>query len=208
MFRLSQFFLSLSMFFLATLNSQSALAQEEEDIRDAYFGIGYTRFEFKNLPDDPRDNWTSGTHFILGTYITEYVRAEIRVGYGLDDEKVSVARVDRNGDVVRVDEMTVSVNKYYSGYFGGEYPATDYLAVYGLVGITHFDGEVKDRSTQAFPDIPDTLIDSSFGVSYVLGAHVRIIENFRAYMDYGRLHTDTATDIDTQQWNMGVSYAF
>jgi hypothetical protein len=162
----------------------------------AYAGIAFTQFELKNVPGgSARDVKSDGIILNVGTYITDFFKAELRTGFGQDDN-------------IMAPGLTGGVNYFLSGYLGAEYPVTEYMALYAMFGFTHLAATADKETPGSYPEIPSDMVDSSFSPSFLLGGSVRIYKNLHAFLDYGRLHADSITGIDTKDLNFGVKYEY
>ncbi|MBK8969982.1 MAG: outer membrane beta-barrel protein [Hahellaceae bacterium] len=181
--------LGLAMSFALT-----ATAGVKDDV--AYAGIAVTQLEIKNVQKgNASDTKSNAGTLNFGTYITDYFKAEFRMGFGGQEKEIAPG-------------LSASIDQYYSGYFGAEYPVTDYMALYGMFGFTHLVATANKVNPSAYPVIPGDLVESSFSPSFLLGGSVRIYKKFHFFMDYGRLHADSLTAIDTKDLNFGVRYEY
>lgn len=176
---------------LASLTGVASAADENT----AFFAVSGTEYEIKNLPGAPADSKMPGFSLHLGTYITQYARTELRLGYGL-------------GDVAVPGGLTATVDDYFSWYIGPEYPVTDYLRIYGLFGFSHLGSSASRTEPGSFDTLPDSLVDSSFSMSTAIGFSVRVWRDFHTFLDYGRLHADSITSVDIKQLNLGLRYEY
>ncbi len=176
---------------------------EKEDVY--YTGIGWTQLDFENILSN-RQATASAATFIFGSYITDYVKTEVRAGFGIDTTETTVSNTpDATGQKPFVE---VSLDYYASWYMGAQYPATEYMQFHALFGLTHMIGKVDYPDSEQQRVLPEDLTDSSFSVSYLLGVDIRLYQDFWAGLEFGRLHKDTLTDIRTYQMSATLKYEF
>ncbi len=187
---------AIALALLALLLQYPTSAQAGVKDNVAYAGLILTQFEYKNLPDGNEGGVKSeGFSLAFGTYITDYFKAEFRAGFGQDDNPLAPG-------------LTGGINQSYSGYLGGEYPVTEYMALYALFGFTNVVATAERVTPGSYPLVPGDLVESSFSASYLLGGSVRVYKNIHAFIDYGRLHADSLTGLDTKNLNFGLKYEY
>ncbi|WP_020406742.1 porin family protein [Hahella ganghwensis] len=188
---------------MLTLSTQAGAEVSKEDL--TYIGVNWTQLEFERILGHRKGTAYAGT-LVLGTYITDYVKTEFRAGLGVSDDEInSSTRTDAFG---QQEYISIGVEDYYSWYMGAQYPATDYMTVFAQFGFTHMIGKVEYPDPDQPRRLPDDLTDSSFSMSYILGADIRIYGDFWGTLEYGRLHRDSITDIRTNQMSAGIKYEF
>lgn len=179
---------------LFTFGSFDAMAGVKDDV--VYAGFAVTQLEIKNVPSgNQADTKSSAGLLNVGTYITDYFKAEFRFGFGGQEKELGPG-------------LTGSIDQYYSGYLGAEYPVTDYMSLYGMFGVTNIVATANKVNPFAYPKIPGDLVESSFSPSYLIGGSVRLYKKFHVFMDYGSLHDDTLTSIETKDLNFGIRYEY
>jgi len=156
---------------------------------------------------------TYGASITLGTYITDYVKTELRYGMGVRDDTVRRA-------------MDINISYWLNWYMGATFPVTDYMSVYGLYGVSHYEADVTRREIdEAFVD-PDTfqtitrrvqpsrlqmeddLFGTSFSTSWLLGLDFALNQDWFLAFEYGRLLRDTDTNIKVYQGGTYLRYEF
>ena len=165
----------------------------------SYFGIFGTRFETRDVTASKDDLKYDGLSLVAGTYLSDNFKLEIRAGTALEDVEVST-----DPD----NSLDFRINYYVSGLIGPQANLTDYMQVYGLVGVTRLVASTDRSARRGFPDIPEELIDSSFSFAFVLGTDLRVYKELWASFEFGRLHKDTITNIRTEFLNLGLKYEF
>ncbi len=192
------------------------------------FGMGLNEFRSVNLvlaevEEDgsesaiveaffPETAQTYGVFGVLGTYITEYVKTELRFGTGIKDDTIKEA-------------LDVNIHYWLAWYMGATYPITDYMSAYGLYGVSHYEADVTRRETritvssgeslpQTFNVIPSSaqmeedLFGTKFSTSWLLGLDFRITPAWYLAFEYGRLLRDTDTNIKVYQGSMQLRYEY
>ncbi len=167
---------------------------EVEKQDKTFIGVRITDLELRSVHADKAANMP-GVEFVLGSYITDYVKVEARLGGALKE------------DSPRRD-FDARVTGYASWYMGPRYPITDDTSVYGLFGFSFIKGDVNRDDPYTYPDLPDDLYDSSFSVSYALGMDIGFAENWYANFELGRIHRDSITKIRTMHLGAGIKYEF
>lgn len=120
----------------------------------------------------------------LGTEFTENFSAEVRVGTGLDDD--------------RVYGIDVELNHFYGAYVRGTIPIADMFYPYAVVGYTRAELEFKDFWQSAK--------DSGGDVSFGVGADIRLtpeVDLNLEYMNYYDKH-----DVTVDGFAVGFTYRF
>ncbi len=195
----------VTTFLMALAVSNPAAAEgSKQDL--AYVGLAWTQLEFERVLGH-RQARTSAATLILGTYITDYVKTELRAGLGLDTDEIntSTTATDAFG---QQPYASIGLDDYLSWYIGPQFPATEYMTVYAQFGISRMIGKVEYPDPDQTTSLPEDLTDSSFSVSYILGTDIKLYNSFWATIEYGRLHKDTITEIRTGQMSLGVKYEF
>lgn len=144
----------------------------------------------------------------LGTYISDYFKVELRAGGGLTDDTARYRTVLNRGEEPSWVSLDVSLPYYASWYLGILYPWSDFSHVYGQFGFSHVKGEADTDNPDRFDISSDKLYGSSFSMSWLLGVDVELTESTYILLEGGRLHTDTETNINTMQYNLGLRYEF
>ncbi|WP_172962295.1 outer membrane beta-barrel protein [Hydrocarboniclastica marina] len=147
----------------------------------------------------------------LGTYITDHFKVELRAGGEFDDGKASYlppgARAEDNPEDFRA-YLDVSMPYFISWYIGGLYPWSDFSSVYGQFGFSYVRTEAETATPGRFEGIEGELYESDFSTSWLIGLDFKLIDSAYLLLEGGRLHTDTATDINTEQYTVGFRYEF
>lgn len=128
----------------------------------------------------------------LGTEFTENFSAEIRVGTGIDDDKVNVNVGGMNVPV------NVELNYFYGAYVRGTIPIADAFYPYAVVGFTRaeLEGKAFGQSVKSSGD------DISFGV----GADIRLTSNTDLNLEYMNYYDKDDVSIDG--FSLGFTYRF
>lgn len=139
----------------------SAMAMDEDGLEDANLVALYGR---------------------LGTEFTQNFSAEIRVGTGLDDDKINVNALGTNVPV------NVELKHFYGAYVRGIIPIADAFYPYAVVGFTRAELEYRALgfSEKTSGD------DISFGV----GADIRLTSNTDLNLEYMNYYDKDDVSID------------
>lgn len=128
----------------------------------------------------------------LGTEFTENFSAEIRVGTGLADDKVSVPTV------IGAVDVNVELNYFYGAYVRGTIPIADAFYPYAIVGFTRGELEAKALGLSESSSEDDV----SFGV----GADIRLTSNTDLNLEYMNYIDKNEASIDG--FSLGFTYRF
>lgn len=184
----------------ALLASQSANAQEEMREGRTYLGAVGTRVNHRSVDEDLNgEGWSTAAALLIGTHVSEYFHAELRLGSG-----VAPGKVDQ--------QLEVDLDYFASWYFGGHYPITSYSNAYAQFGFTHVKGDAKlteDQSGQNYEDIANNKYPgSSFSVSWIVGLDFEVIDSGFLFIEGGKLFEDTETNANVFQYSLGAKYEF
>lgn len=182
----------LAIFALAIGCSMPAWAESsKEDL--AYVNLRLTDLEYRAV-ENGRHARAHGAEVVLGSYLTDYIRVEGRLGTSLEE-------ASRNA-------LDINLKGYASLYFGIQYPVIEYLTAYGLFGFTVAKGEADHDGSKAFQKIPDKFFNNSFSPSYALGLDYHITGGWHANLELGQIHRDSTSNVRTMQWGLGVKYEY
>lgn len=128
----------------------------------------------------------------LGTEFTENFSAEIRVGTGIDDDKINVNVLGTNVPV------KVELNHFYGAYVRGTIPVADTFYPYAVVGFTRAELELKVPGGSAS--------DSDDDVSFGVGTDIRLSANTDLNLEYMNYYDKDDLSIDG--FSVGFTYRF
>lgn len=197
----------LPLLLSSTLFASHAFAAEEpEEISKEgidYFALINKQFDFRSLGTARKGtHWAS--ELVAGTYITNYVTVEGRLGGGWDNSKIE--------DFDLVSKETVEgrgkIKYWASWYMGVNYPLTEFLEVYFKYGFSHVMGEANFAPGVSPERYSDEFLTSTFSVSWIGGADIELTENTYLTLEVGRLHADTTTNIKTFHAGAGLKYQY
>ncbi|TGN41888.1 outer membrane beta-barrel protein [Marinobacter confluentis] len=191
---------AIALFPATLLVSQSASAREEMREGRTYLGVMGTRVNHRSVDETLNgQGWSSAAALLIGTHVSEYFHAELRLGTG-----VTPGTVDQ--------QLEVDLDYFASWYFGGHYPITSYSNAYAQFGFTHVKGDAKltdGQRGQNYQDIADNKYPgSSFSVSWLLGLDFEVIDNGFVFLEGGKLFEDTETNANVFQYSVGAKYEF
>lgn len=184
----------------ALLASQSASAQEEMREGRTYLGVIGTRVNHRSVDEDLNGaGWSTAAALLIGTHVSEYFHAELRLGSGVAPGTVE-------------QQLEVDLDYFASWYFGGHYPITSYSNAYAQFGFTHVKGDAEltdGQRGQNYEDIADNKYPgSSFSVSWLVGLDYEVIDSGFVFLEGGKLFEDTETNANVFQYSFGAKYEF
>ncbi len=175
-----------------------------------YALIQGTYFDFRSVGEGSNMQAAMGwgTELTYGTYITNWLKTEVRLGKGLTEDTISRVYRKKNGDIAS-EKADVGINYWGSWYFGVLYPVAEFATVYAQYGFSHVKGKAtKVAKPSAFKDMPDDFMSSTFSVSWLVGMDFHVVDTLYVTTEFGRLHNDTTTAIKTFRSGIGVKYEF
>ncbi|MFD1007661.1 porin family protein [Oceanisphaera ostreae] len=132
----------------------------------------------------PKDADLVALYGRLGTEFTENFSGEIRIGTGLDDDKLYGTKVE--------------LNYFYGAYVRGTIPVTDAFYPYAIVGFTRAELEYK---------VPGLSVnDSGSDVSFGVGTDIRLTANTDLNLEYMNYYDKN--DISVDGFSVGFTYRF
>jgi Outer membrane protein beta-barrel domain len=163
--------------------------------------------------DFPLTAHTTAASIILGTYITDYIKTEVRLGQGVGSDTLD-------------DSLELNLGQWFNWYMGAAYGMTDYATVYAQYGLSFYNAEVTRYQTQRF--IPggrlevgrvqtvypsrtlmeEELFGEHFSTSWLVGIDFAIFDDWYWSFEYGRLLNDADTGIKVYQLNSLLKYEF
>lgn len=162
---------------LALAMSPGAFAQ------DPYLGLNATFLEYSEDGVDDLDlNSVIGR---VGGYFNPYVGAELRWGYGVNDDSADVAGTSAS---LELDDM-------YGAYIKGGVPVGDTFYPYAIVGYTEQEVTVRSGSLGAASD-------SDSDISYGLGVDVQLGEKIGLNLEYMSFYDKD--DVEIQGLSIGI----
>lgn len=199
-------FISVSILSLGvTANAYGEDEEIEERSEKSYGGFVWNQIEYDRILGGSEATTYAGA-FILGTYLHPNLRTEFRAGVGATTDEVFVSTTpDAFGQRPYAE---IGLDHYLSWYVGPQYLLTDYMGVYALLGFSRIISEVDYPEDQTVRPLEEELTDSSFSMSYLVGAEVKAYGDLWGFAEYGRLHRDTITEIRMWQLNVGLKYDF
>ncbi|MFD2230735.1 outer membrane beta-barrel protein [Alkalimarinus sediminis] len=201
-------FLARSLALLALLSFNAAAQEVEDSPKKAgldYFALNAVLIDFNSIGSKyTAKNWAST--LTMGTYITDYVKTEMRFGVGLTDDTVPGFKRD-NGNVVSSD-LTMTLNHYASWYMGLHYPLAEWSSIYLQLGMSYIHADAEAEPDSTWEELRDDYPGSKFSMSWLAGFDFKIVEDWYVTAEAGRLHRSSASDIQTLQYGLGLKYEF
>jgi opacity protein-like surface antigen len=159
-----------------------------------YFALNTDYFDFRALQDSASTAHGMGSSLVMGTYLTNWIKVEGRLGkgWGLDTVKGS---------------LKAGIDYWLSWYMGLIYPITDFSTAYIQAGFSYVRGKTTNNGdTVSF--LPPKFMSSEFSISWLAGVDLHVTGNWYLTGELGRLHADTATNIKTFMAGFGVKYEY
>ncbi len=184
------------------LFSQTALAQESLREDKHYVGLLVTAFNHRSIGTVSKESATgTGGTLIAGSHLSELFHAEFRAGGGYRDAEVPGS------------DLSLSIDYFASWYIGLHYPITNYANVYGQAGFSFLHGTGKldhpeEKRNAQFRDLTGDFPDSNFGVGWIIGLDVEVLNDTFLVFEGGKLLKDTGTDANIFQFSTGLKYEF
>ncbi|WP_097461861.1 outer membrane beta-barrel protein [Mangrovitalea sediminis] len=161
-----------------------------------YVSIMYASQNNRNIGNDSEQATTTAVAVALGTYLTDMFKIEMRYGRGIKDGTAS-------------SNLKLGLDWYVNWYIGLQYPWTDFSNIYAQYGFSTVMGHADLGSNTAnYPKLHSDLFGASFSPSWLVGTDVSLTHNTYLFIEGGKLHQDTRTNIDTYQYNLGLRYEF
>lgn len=214
-------FLARTLVLLTFLTFNVAAEEADDSPKKAgldYMVINMTLLDFQSIGSKyTAKNWA--TSFTMGTYITDYVKTEMRFGVGLTDDTVPgfKLRRDENGDLIKDEDganivdssdAVMTLNHFVSWYMGLHYPLAEWSSAYVQLGMSYVNADATAEPQSTWEDLPDTYPGSKFSMSWIAGLDFKIVDDWYVTAEAGRLHRSTASDIQTLQFGLGLKYEF
>lgn len=201
-------FIARSLALLALLTFNAAAEEAEDSPKKAgldYFALNAVLIDFNSIGSKyTAKNWAST--LTMGTYITNYVKTEMRFGVGLTDDTVPGYKRE-DGDIVSSD-LIMQLNHYASWYMGLHYPLAEWSSIYVQLGMTYINADALAEPGSTWDELPDDYPGSKFSMSWLAGFDFMIVEDWYVTAEAGRLHRSSASDIQTLQFGLGLKYEF
>gem|GEM_PF-5262311 len=158
-----------------------------------YFTLDTNYLDFRAIPTAGTAN-ILGTSLVMGTYLTNWVKVETRIGKGLKETTIT-------------NTLKAGINYWASWYMGVIYPITGFSIAYIQGGFSYVKGYTSRTADDTSP-IPSSFVSSPFSISWLAGVDVHVLGNWHITGEMGRLHEDTTTGIKTFTANLGVKYEY
>jgi len=206
-------FLACTLTLLALITFNAAAEEADDSPKKGgldYIAVNTMLIDFNSIGSKyTAKNWA--TSFTMGTYITDYVKTEMRFGVGLTDDTVPGRTVDTdiNGvTVISPSDATIALNHFVSWYMGLHYPLAEWSSVYAQIGMSYVNADATAEPNSTWDELPDKYPGSKFSMSWIAGFDFKIVEDWYVTAEAGRLHRSSASDIQTLQYGLGLKYEF
>ena len=166
----------------AALLTTQALAET----KDGYFGISYTslNYEESGFPDAN----LSALNLRIGKQYDEVISGELRFGFGVQDDEVSVFGYDAQ----------LSVDTLLGVYLRASVPVEGNFKPYAIVGFNRAELEVNILGNNVSASEDD--------VAYGLGFDVEISNNLDLNVEYANLYDKDGTELRGLNISLSARY--
>lgn len=127
----------------------------------------------------------------MGSFINRHLALEARVGFGFSDDKVTMSSLGATEENEIIDQYGLDVENLFGFYLLGNFPVSNIINLYGVIGITSLDVATTTDQTIVHRATLNELVaftktDSSTenGLSYGLGAGIGITEKSSLNLEY------------------------
>ena len=161
-----------------------------------YLGLTATNFHHRSIGQLNRTANTQAAGLKFGRFMTDYIKMELRGGWGVEKDKPR-------------PDLEIGIDHYASAYIGVLYPWSMFSRVYAQFGVSWVEAETRGATGEdEFSDIPEEYFEGNFGDSFLFGVDFDFIGNSHIFLEAGRLHSDTVTEIQLWQYNTGLRFDF
>ena len=142
----------------------------------------------------------------MGTYITDYVKVETRLGVGVANDTLNGYKAE--GEDIVISEADFTIDYFFSWYMGMHYPLAEWSSVYLQLGASYVDGNINAEDGSTYEETADEFLSSKFSMSWLAGLDFEITKDWYATIEAGRLHRGSQSDIDLSHYGLGIKYEF
>jgi len=161
-----------------------------------YLGLTATNFHHRSVGQFNETANTMAGGLKFGRFMTDHIKMELRGGWGMERDHVT-------------SDLQVEIDHYASAYIGVLYPWSMFSRVYAQFGVSWVEAEARGEVGEGeFDDISDDYFNGNFGDSFLFGIDFDFIGNSHIFLEAGRLHSDTTTEIQLWQYNTGLRFDF
>ena len=202
---------------LSTLSLMSfySSAAEVADDSPKKEGLDYISYNFIYLDLHGMDGNDSASNkmstFTMGTYITDYVKVESRLGVGMSNDTLSgyKSTKDSSGNrVIPPSTADFTIDYFFSWYMGMHYPLAEWSSAYFQLGASYVDGEINAEDNSTHKKLADKFLNSKFSMSWLAGLDFEITKDWYATVEAGRLHRGGQSDVNLLHYGLGIKYEF
>ena len=174
---------------------------EAESLKGTYYlGVTATNFYHRSIGSNGDTANTPAYGLMFGKYLNDFIKVEVRAGAGHKTD----------GPAPNFEE--VDIEQYASAYMGLYYHWTLFSRVYGQFGVSHVESSARGtdlgESQTPFAELEEDYLKNSLSPSFIIGMDTDFLWNANLFIEAGRLHSDTVTDIQIWQYNTGIRFDF
>lgn len=173
-------------FYQGTLLSGYAQAEN-------YYGGGFSFLDYSVEAIEGVEPSVTAIVGRLGTGFNENFSGEVRLGFGVGDDTVTV-------DALGGTDVDVELDHIFGAYVRGGIPVTESFYPYAIVGYTRGKG----TASSDFFDRSDS--ESESDVSFGVGADVGVSENIIINIEYMNYYDKDGAEVDG--FSIGVASRF
>ena len=174
---------------------------EPESLEGRYYlGATATNFYHRSIGADGDTANTPAYGLVFGKYLNDFIKVEFRGGSGHDTDSPAQGLEE------------VEIEYYASAYMGLYYHWTAFSSGYAQVGMSHIESSARGtdlgESRTPFSELNEDYLETSLGPSFILGVDTNFFWNSHLFLEAGRLHDDSVTNIQVWQYNTGIRFNF
>ena len=173
---------------------------EPESLKGRYYlGLTATNFYHRSIGRNGDTANTPAYGLIFGKYMNDFIKMEFRGGAGHDSDSPA-------------SNLEVEIDYYASAYMGVYYQWSLFSSVYAQVGMSQVESSARGtdlgESRTPFSELKEDYLETSLGPSFILGVDTELAWNSKLFLEAGRLHDDSVTNIQVWQYNTGIRFEF
>lgn len=174
---------------------------EPESLKGSYYlGVTATNFYHRSVGSDGDTANTPAYGLVFGKYLNDFIKVEFRGGVGHDTDSPAQGLEE------------VEIERYASAYMGVYHHWSMFSRVYAQVGMSHIESSARGtdlgESRTPFSELNEDYMETSLGPSFLLGVDTDFFWNSNLFLEAGRLHDDSVTNIQVWQYNTGIRFDF
>ncbi|MBL1259380.1 MAG: outer membrane beta-barrel protein [Thiotrichaceae bacterium] len=196
--------------FILMAGMNSAVANDANN----YSGLQYFAVDSNSTNQEGEQGFkTSAVVGRMGSFINNYLALEARVGFGLSDDKVTISGFDAALEHAIINQYGIEIENIFGFYLLGNMPVSNYLNVYGLVGVssvgvgTTFDqSKIHLASGSEVGSLNETDNLTKNGLSYGLGTSFKFAGKASLNLEY--MNYLDKSDFGLNTFSVGILFNF